>query len=196
MVKAHTYKVRAIEAGSGQQAEGIPLRYWRLLLDNDWTLPAVELGDPANANVTVLIGDQGRAALAAEARRLVKQGGRRVIAVDPFYFGESKIAKRDSLFALLISSVGDRPLGIQASQITAVARWAKSPVIVESFGPRTSLIAAVAAALETKAISAAKTHGALSSLHDVLRSNMTVDKFPEFFTFGLLEAWDIPGAGQ
>src|SRR4030095_11006212 len=115
---------------------------------------------------------------------------------DPFYFGESKIAKRDSLFALLISSVGDRPLGIQASQIAAIARWAKSPVIVESFGPRTSLIAAVAAALETKAISAAKTHGALSSLHDVLRSDMTVDKFPEFFTFGLLEAWDIPGASQ
>jgi hypothetical protein len=196
VVKAHTYKVRAIEAGSVHLAEGIPLRYWRLLLDNDWTLPAVELGDPANANVTVLIGDQGRAALAAEARRLVKQGGRRVIAVDPFYFGESKIAKRDSLFALLISSVGDRPLGIQASQIAAVARWAKSPVIVESFGPRTSLIAAVAAALETKAISAAKTHGALSSLHDVLRSDMTVDKFPEFFNFGLLEAWDIPGAGQ
>ena len=25
---------------------------------------------------------------------------------------------------------------------------------------------------------------------------MTVDKFPEFFTFGLLEAWDIPDAGQ
>jgi hypothetical protein len=196
VVKAHTYKVSAIEAGAGEQAEGISLRYWRLRLDDDWTLPAVELGDPANANVTLLIGDQGRAALAAEARRLVKQEGRRVIAVDPFYFGESKIAKRDSLFALLISSVGDRPLGIQASQIAAIARWAKSPVIVESFGPRTSLIAAVAAALETKAISAAKTHGALSSLHDVLRSDMTVDKFPEFFTFGLLEAWDIPGAGQ
>jgi hypothetical protein len=100
------------------------------------------------------------------------------------------------LFALLISSVGDRPLGIQASQIAAVARWIKSRVTVESVGPRTSLIAAVAAALEPKAITATNTHGALSSLHDVLRSDMTVDKFPEFFTFGLLEAWDIPGAGQ
>jgi hypothetical protein len=69
-------------------------------------------------------------------------------------------------------------------------------VTVESFGPRTSLIAAVAAALEPKAITATNTHGALSSLHDVLRSDMTVDKFPEFFTFGLLEAWDIPGASQ
>jgi hypothetical protein len=77
-----------------------------------------------------------------------------------------------------------------------VARWAGVPVIVESFGPRTSLIAEVAAALESKAITGVKTHGALSSLHDVLRSDLTVDKFPELFTFGLLEAWDIPGASQ
>ena len=67
---------------------------------------------------------------------------------------------------------------------------------IESFGPRTSLIATVAAALEPQAITAINTHGALSSLHDVLRSDLTVDKFPEFFTFGLLENWDIPGAGK
>jgi hypothetical protein len=196
VVKAHTYKLNAIEAGPGETVEGIAARSWRLQLDTDWTLPAVELGDPGNANVTLLIGDQGRGALAAEARRLVNQERRRVIAVDPFYFGESKIAKRDWLFALLISSVGDRPLGIQASQIAAVARWIKASVTVESFGPRTSLIAAVAQALEPKAITAVKTHGALSSLHDVLRSDLSVDRFPELFTFGLLEAWDIPGAGQ
>ena len=196
VVKAHPYSVEATAQGAEEQAEGVPLRYWRLRLGNEWTLPAVEMGDAANPNLTLLIGDQGKAALAAEARRLVNKDGRRVIAVDPFYFGESKIAKRDFLFALLISSVGDRPLGIQASQIAAIARWAKSPVIVEAFGPRTSLIAAVAAALEPKAVAAARTHGALSSLHDVLRSDMTVDKFPEFFTFGLLESWDIPGAGE
>jgi hypothetical protein len=196
VVKAHTYTVTAIDGGPGLQVEGIPVRYWRLRLDNDWTLPAVEMGDFANGKATVLIGDMGRASLATEARRLVKQDGRRVLAVDPFYFGESKITKRDWLFALLISSVGDRALGIQASQIAAVARWLNSPATVESFGPRTSLIAEVAAALEPKAITAAKTHGALSSLHDVLRSDMTVDKFPEFFTFGLLEAWDIPGASE
>ena len=128
MVKARTYKISAADAGVDQDVEGTRFRYWRLRLDNDWTLPAVEMGDPANRNVTLLIGDQGRAALAPEVRRLVKQEGRRVIAVDPFYFGESKIAKRDWLFALLISSVGDRPLGIQASQIAAVARWIQSPV--------------------------------------------------------------------
>ena len=67
--------------------------------------------------------------------------------MDPFYFGESKISKRDFLFALLLSSVGDRPLGIQASQIAAIARWLKTPVSIQAFGPRSSLIASVAAAL-------------------------------------------------
>jgi hypothetical protein len=196
VVKAHTYKVSATEAGSSQEVEGIRFRYWRLRLDDDWTLPVVEIGDPSSEKVTVLTGDQGRAALTAEVDRLVRKEGRRVIAVDPFYFGESKITKRDWLFALLISSIGDRPLGIQASQIAAVARWSNSQVTVESFGPRTSLIAEVAAALEPKIITGTKTHGSLSSLHDVLRSDMTVDKFPEFFTFGLLEAWDMPRAGE
>jgi len=196
VVKAHTYRVSALDAGAAQEVDGVRVRYLRLRLDDDWTVPAVELGEAANPRVTLLIGDQGRAALAAEARRLVKQEGRRVIALDPFYFGESKIARRDWLFALLISSIGDRPLGIQASQIAAVARWTRAAVTVESFGPRTSLIAAVAAALEPKAIAATRAHDALSSLHDVLRSDLTVDKFPEFFTFGLLESWDIPGADE
>src|SRR5262249_36586377 len=90
VVKARTYKISETEAGF-EEVEGIRVCYWRLRLDNDWTLLAVEMGDPANRKITVLIGDQGRAALAPEARRLVKQEGRRVIAVDPFYFGESKI---------------------------------------------------------------------------------------------------------
>ena len=139
----------------------------------------------------ILIGDQGRAALASEAQRLVSEG-RRVIAVDPFYFGESKISKRDFLFALLISSVGDRPLGIQASQIGAIARWLKTPVSIEAFGPRSSLIASVAAALDPRAIASVNTHDALSSLKEVIEKNMAVDKAPELFCFGLLESFDIP----
>src|SRR5262249_51608376 len=45
-VKVHIYKVTATEAASVQEVEGTRLRYWRLRLDNDWTVPAVEMGDP------------------------------------------------------------------------------------------------------------------------------------------------------
>ncbi|HUS05257.1 MAG TPA: acetylxylan esterase [Bryobacteraceae bacterium] len=189
VVRAKTYTVAA-NAISSTVEEGITIKQWRLRMNGDWTVPAVELSPQGASKTTILIGDGGRAALAAEAQRLVSAGSR-VIALDPFYFGESKIAKRDYLFALLISSLGDRPLGIQASQVTAVAHWLKGPVSIEAFGPRSSLIASVAAALEPAAISQVRTHGALSSLKQVIEQNMAADKFQEFFCFGLLESFDI-----
>ncbi|MGH9631241.1 MAG: alpha/beta hydrolase family protein, partial [Bryobacteraceae bacterium] len=189
VVRAKTYTITATQAESAD-IEGVAIKHWRLKMDNDWTVPAVEMSRAGGSSPVILIGDHGRAALASEAERLLSEG-RRVIAVDPFYFGESKISKRDFLFALLVSSVGDRPLGIQASEIAAVARWLKTPVSIEAFGPRSSLIATVAAALDRHAIKTIKTHGALSSLKEVIEQNMAADKVPELFCFGLLESFDL-----
>src|SRR5262249_5322690 len=79
VVRGHTYTRNPTGGSATLEADGIRARYLRLRLDNDWTLPAVEMGDAANPKVTILVGDQGRAALAAEARRLVNQEGRRVL---------------------------------------------------------------------------------------------------------------------
>jgi hypothetical protein len=120
--------------------------------------------------------------------------GQRVIAIDPFYFGESRFESRDYLYALLVSSLGERPLGVQAGQVAAVARWASQkygPVTVESFGPRTSLIALVAAAVETVAISEVKQHQAMSSLRQPIERDMEATAAPELFCFGLLEWFDV-----
>ena len=191
VVRARTYTVNPLQTGSAE-VDGITVKQWRLKLDQHWTVPAVEMSrGTSSAAPVILLGDQGRTALAAEAQRLVAEG-KRVIAVDPFYFGESKLPNRDYLFALLISSVGDRPLGIQASQIAAIARWLQAPVSIEAFGPRSSLIATVAAALDKRAIASVQTHNAMSSLKEVIEKNMSVDQAPELFCFGLLESFDIP----
>ncbi len=190
VVCAKTYSVTPILVNSAA-SKGVNVKQWRLRMNSDWTVPAVELSREGASEPVILIGDAGRAALSAEALRLVADG-KRVFAVDLFYFGESKIAKSDFLFALLVSSIGDRPLGIQASQLTAIASWLHKPVSVESFGPRSSLIASVAAALKPAAIATVRKHGALSSLKQVFEQNLAADKFPELFCFGLLEAFDIP----
>jgi hypothetical protein len=116
--------------------------------------------------------------------------------VDPFYFGESRIAQRDFLFALLVASVGDRPLGLQASQVAAVARWAAAqgksgPVHLVAIGPRSSTFALVAAALENKAIGSVELRGPMTSFRQLIDDNVTVEQKPELFCFGLLEAMDI-----
>jgi hypothetical protein len=162
-------------------------------MNGNWTVPAVEFAGDGSAGVTLVLGDAGKAKLAAEIQQLVDRG-RRVIAIDPFYFGECRIEARNYLYALLISALGERPLGVQAGQLAAVARWLRQkygPVTVESFGPRTSLIALVAAAVETDAIGEVKLHQAMSSLREPIERDMEVSTAPELFCFGLLEWFDV-----
>jgi hypothetical protein len=185
VVKAKTFRATAEKAGTEGRAT-----FWRLKMD-EFTVPAVEFAPANPKGTTVIFSESGRATLAADVDRLLA-AGQRVIAVDPFYFGESKIEKRDWLFAILVAATGDRPLGIQAGQIAAIARWAGSPVTVSAVGPRASLVALVAAALEEKAIAGLELKKPYGSLKEILESGMGVDKAPELFCFGLLESFDIP----
>jgi hypothetical protein len=168
---------------------------WKLRIDGQWTVPAIEFALPTSGDTTILVSDAGKGSAAEHIARLVA-AGRRVVAVDPFYFGESKIEKRDFLFALLVASVGERPLGVQARQLQEIARHLKAArpadkVTIEAIGPRTSLIALAAAACDETAIDGLALHGSLGSLREVIEQGGQVDKTPEQFCFGLLAAADI-----
>ncbi|HVJ83238.1 MAG TPA: hypothetical protein VNC50_19385, partial [Planctomycetia bacterium] len=94
------------------------------------------------------------------------------------------------------AAVGERPLGVQSGWIVAAGRWAarefKTPIELRSDGPRTGLMALVAAALEPKLFAAVETPGAMKSLKEVIEKNRNYDEAPEWFCFGLLPACDIP----
>ena len=65
----------------------------------------------------------GAVAINSSGNISLLDSGKRVLAVDPFYFGESGLGKRAYLFGLLVSAVGERPLGIQTAQLSAICRW-------------------------------------------------------------------------
>jgi dienelactone hydrolase len=195
LVRAQDLPVYATRAGEAKE-DAVAASYWKLRMGEAWTVPAVEVA-PAQAKSTVLlVADDGRSKAAMHVERLVKEG-KRVVALDPFYFGESKIAKRDYLFAILIAALGERPLGLQASQVAAAARWLETernlgPVSLVTVGPRSSLFGIIAAALEPESIAGVETHGAFASLKDVITGDLSGDKTPELFCFGLLQEFDIP----
>jgi hypothetical protein len=193
VVRLDSYGVQAIEAGK-TTFDGGKATSWRLRIGGDWTVPAVELAGEKTNSTVILIADGGRKSVAAEAQSLLKAGNR-VLAVDPFYFGESKIAQRDFLFGLMVSTVGKRPLGVQAAQLTAIARWSKKrhgvPVRFLAVGPRTSLMALVAAALEPAAVESVELRKSYGSLKEIIEQNLGVNEAPELFCFGLLEQFDI-----
>lgn len=202
IVRSPQYKTQAERSGEEEKA-GVKAVFWKLKLETvrkdgkpaaEWTVPVVELVRGIPNGTTILLADGGRAAAAAQAEKLLA-AEQRVLAVDPFYFGEAKIDSRDYLFALMISTVGERPLGVQSSQVIAVARWAqaefKAPATVLASGPRTSIIALVAAGLEDQAIGGVELRDPLGSLKELLEQNRSFDQMPELFCFGLLEEFDV-----
>ena len=168
--------------------------FWKLRLGDEWTVPAVEFLQDRSQGLSIVIADGGRSAAASEIEQILKQG-RSVLAIDPFYLGESKIAKRDFLFALLVSSVGERPLGLQVRQLLDIAQIWKTrgskDVRLHAFGPRTSLMALAAAASDERAIDRVELTGSLGSLKEVIEQGGQVDKTPEQFCFGLLATADV-----
>ncbi|MEX2286397.1 MAG: acetylxylan esterase [Planctomycetaceae bacterium] len=194
VIRAKKYDVQAIVAGEKSVGD-VKATLWNLRLEGTWTVPAVELSKGKPTSTAILIADGGRATVASEAAALLTKG-HRVLAVDPFYLGESKINVRDYLFALLVSAVGDRPLGLQASQVAAIARWARkehsdAPVSVHALGPKSSLIALTAASLDDSSISGVNLSGSYGSLKEIIEKNMGANDAPELFCFGLLEQFDI-----
>jgi hypothetical protein len=194
IVRAKEYQVKAVKTDAPEKG-GLKVVYWQIKMDSTWTVPVVELARGVPKTTVMLLNDAGRSSDVVNVNRLL-DAGHRVLAVDPFYFGESKIPQRDWLFALLIATVGERPLGIQASQLAAVARWSvaehkSGPLMITAVGPRAGTMALVAAGLESKAIGKLKLDGALGSLKEVIEQNRSVDQMPELFCFGLLEAFDI-----
>ncbi len=105
------------------------------------------------------------------------------------------MATKDWLFAILMAALGERPLGIQASQVVGTAKWLQSrhagSVEIFADGPRTGLVALVAAALEPKAIAGVTIRNGMRSLKEIIEKDLSADKTPELFCFGLLETFDI-----
>jgi len=185
-------KAKAVET---IHIEEMDVCHWKLMFDSSWTVPVVEFSRKDAKSTVVLVKDQGRASAVNEVRFHLQSAGQ-VVVVDPFYFGESRISQRDFLYALALSCVGDRPVGLQASQIAAVCRWARKSsahknVRLVGHGQRASFACLVATALETESIQELILHQSLGSLAEVIEQDWSVDKEPSFFCFGLLERFDL-----
>lgn len=204
VVRIPQLAVMAQQLDQSEQA-GIRATLWRLRLGETWTLPVIEFtklakagatdATPARTPTTLMVSDSGRASLADDIRGELA-AGRNVVVVDLFSWGECTMKNRGYLFSLLVATVGERPLGVQAGQLQAVAKWLAAErraaeLELVARGPRASLAALVAAASDDGPVAGLRLVGSHGSLHEVLEQNLSVDQAPELFCFGLLNATDI-----
>jgi hypothetical protein len=195
LVRSHKYTPRWHETATAEEGDRTAV-FYQVAMDDNWTVPVVVLKPKQSSGNTILmLSDEGRATLQDSAYQAVDRGDT-VIAFDPINFGENRIKERTYLWTLILSGLGDRMLGLEASQIQALAGSAVNrfpgKATVEGYGRRASLAALVAAALAPEIIQGARVHGARASLKELIDENITVEKEPDAFCFGLLEYFDIP----
>ena len=188
-MKARALPIREV---SGHGWSG---RAWRLQLDSDWQLPVVELTPDGAHDTRIVFADAGRKSMLPEIQSLLRQKSR-VIAVDPLLFGECFNTHYSYRFSLIINCVGERTIGIQAGQVAALGDWVRGEFHqsagLMTFGPRSSFVGLVAAAIQPEAIGSLHMHDAYPSLGDLITHNIPYEDAPEMFCAGLLETHDLP----
>ncbi len=187
--------VATAEAVATEMKDDVTIHRWKLNIADRWTLPATEFIPEGATRSVVILSDAGRTTPGETIETLLKQKTR-VLAVDPYNTGESKIPSHDFLFGLLVAATGERPLGVMTAQINAVTDWwareTSGPVEVNAIGRRTSLATICASALNVHSIKSVSTKDGLASLKQIIDEGVNITAGPEFFCFGLLEEFDIP----
>jgi len=169
------------QMNNGMSASGVWLRS---ILQSSDTAP-----------VTIVLDDNGREA-AAEAVSDRVNRGEQVLAVDLMFTGASWKDIQACQFAQLVDGLGDRPLGIQAAQLSRITRWAKeragvSSVRLEPGGMRSQVVSLVAAALDPSLFSALVVRNGMHSLSYVLKLPVQFDQAPELFCLDLYKNFDL-----
>jgi dienelactone hydrolase len=149
-----------------------------------------------HARATIVLNDKGKAAAGDAVAGRVNRGDN-VFAVDLFLHGDSAPQKPGpSHYVQMFNALGDRPLGIQAAQLTALAAWARSvsgasEVRIETSGLRTELAALAAAALTPGLFSEAVFRQAIPSLQSLFDRPVSYTDAPEPFCLDLYKHFDI-----
>jgi dienelactone hydrolase len=196
--------------------KGLESRGYRFEFSNGLSAPGVLIESalrPHDGGTTLLLSDTGRASMTVEAGNDVARG-QRVLVLDPLLFGENIPGPEDDLsgYAQMLNTVGERPLGLEAAQVAAIARWlqadsvdgtatpgsrstaagrAVSPLSVVTNGPRGETVALVSAAMVPELYSSIEVRHGIRSLGDLFTHPPGYHEAPELMCLDLYLDFDI-----
>jgi hypothetical protein len=151
---------------------------------------------PEASAATIVLDDRGKKATAERVADRVNRG-EQVIAVDlPFTGDASPPAYDREQFALMLSTVGERAIAVEAAQLAALAEWAKKSsgvtrVRIESSGIRSQVVTLVASSLEPGLLSEIAIQQGMRSLRHLLDAPVLFGEAPDLFCLDLYKEFDI-----
>jgi len=184
-------------AVTNTHARGLETRSYRLAFNNGLSAGALWLKAIAAteaAPATLVLDDKARRNAAAVVSDRVNRGDQ-VLALDVFFTGDGEPQTGTRTWAQLVAATGERPLGLEAAQVAAAARWLKqagAPAVrLETSGIRSQVIGLVAAALEPRLFSEIVTHQGMASLGHLVGAPVNYLDAPDLFCLDLYRRFDI-----
>jgi dienelactone hydrolase len=177
---------------------------YRFEMSNELSATGVwlkEIPTPGHAPLTLVLNDKGVHAAGEEAWGRVPEvadrieRGEQVLALDLVFTGDAA-PHEPTKYTNMINSLGERPLGLEAAQLIALARWAKEQwnaprVRLESTGMRSQVVSLIASALMPDLFSAVEIHGGMRSLRYLFDNPVTYGEAPDLFCLDLYRDFDL-----
>jgi hypothetical protein len=205
-------KVIRLSSDADPKVEGVPAdakvpapkeietHSWLLKIGDTWTIPVVEylVAGSQPSLSKLIVCDKGRAAVKDLIDEALKQEYR-VFVADILLTGECCSQHENGyawLWSLLTSEHGERPLGLQVSQLHALAGWIKNKYPQQALHlvtrHRISGVAALTyAALYPSEVALVKAIDVESSLKNLLEKQIVTLESQSVFCTGLLKVADI-----
>ena len=152
------------------------------------------ISTPLTAPLTIVLKDEGYRSAGEILSERVNRG-EQLLALDLLFNG-STAPESPASWELLVSTTGDRPLGLEAAQLLAIAHWARneagqSTTRVVTDGMRNQVIALTAAALEPGSFAVVESRRSIASFNDLLTKGIAFRSAPELFCLDLYKYFDI-----
>jgi dienelactone hydrolase len=196
------YAPTAVEqawAVTSTKSKGVETRSFRFRFRNGLNATGVWLNAiiaPGAAAATIVLDDQGKKATAQPVASRVNRG-EHVLTVDLPFSGDASPPPyvRDQL-ALMLATVGERAIAVEAAQLTALAEWMKqssgaSRVRLESSGIRSQVVVLVAASLNPGLFSEVVVREGMRSLKHLVDAPVPFSEAPDLFCLDLYKEFDI-----
>ncbi len=157
-----------------------------------WLKP---IGGADDAPVTIILDDKGKAASAERiADRLNR--GEQVLAVDLAFTGDAWKGETISDLQEVVYGLGERPIGVEAAQLSEIARWIakrarQAKVRLESSGIRTQVVSLLASAVEPAMFSEVVIRKGMPSLAYLLEKPVAYSAAPDLFCLDLFRETDL-----
>ncbi len=193
ILRYRSFPVEDVVRMASEPGDGRLTTYSHYHLRDGWVLP-VRTTIPSTrgyAKKRLILADAGSQGASVPVEEALREGNAAMV-VEVVMQGACELGKAPHQWTMMLSSGGERMLGLQVAQLAAVLDHEAAALSgLTAVGPASSVIALMASSLSSHAVEEIELRRGLASLHSLIDEPGRYETLSPLFCFGLLASFDI-----